>query len=244
MGTSLVITSGKGGTGKTTAAAAIASFLAKAGHRTLCVDLDAGMRNLDIVLGLSDAVLFDFMDIVEGGMDPEDAVARHPAIENLFFLSAPVEAVDEGYLEKLRALMDDLRERYDFILLDSPAGIGPGFRLAASLADEALIVSACDSSSLRDGQRTALELRKLGIGNIRLIVNRVRPRLLRRIDRDLDDVIDAVGARLLGVVSEDGSVEEAGSRGIPLLLYGSRKAWGQFKDIAARIAGERVRLKV
>lgn len=244
MGTSLVITSGKGGTGKTASCAAIASFLALAGYRTLCVDLDAGMRNLDIVLGLSDAVLFDFMDIVEGGMDPASALTAHPAIENLFFLSAPVEAVDEGRLDELRALMDTLRERFDFILLDSPAGIGAGFRLAASLADEAVIVSACDSSSLRDGQRTAWELRKLGIGNIRLIINRVRPRLLRRIDRDLDDVIDAVGVRLLGVVSEDRSVEEAGSRGIPLLLYGSRKAWGQFKDIAARIAGERVRLRV
>ena len=241
MGTSLLITSGKGGTGKTAATAAIGSFLARAGYRTLCVDLDAGMRNLDIVLGLSDAVLFDFMDIVEGGMDPEDAIARHPAVENLFFLSAPVEAVDEGYREGLRALTDELLERFDFILLDCPAGIGPGFRLAASLADEAVIVSACDSSSLRDGQRTALELRKLGIGRLRLIVNRVRPRLLRRIDRDLDDVIDAVGVRLLGVVSEDPSVEEAGSRGVPLALYGSRKAWGQFQDIAARIAGELAR---
>ena len=115
MGTSLVITSGKGGTGKTASCAAIASFLALAGYRTLCVDLDAGMRNLDIVLGLSDAVLFDFMDIVEGGMDPASALTAHPAIENLFFLSAPVEAVDEGRLDELRALMDTLRERFDFI---------------------------------------------------------------------------------------------------------------------------------
>lgn len=243
MGTSIVITSGKGGTGKTTCAAAIASFLAGAGYRTLCADFDAALRNLDIVLGLSEGVLYDFMDAAVGAVDTDTALTRHPKIENLWLLSAPAELTGEGDAGAVKALMEELKERFDYILIDSPAGVGPGFRLAASCADMAVIVATADSTSLRDGQRTAWELRRLGVTELRLIVNRVRPRALRRVGRDLDDVIDTVGARLLGVISEDPDVAESANKEIPLMLYGSRKAWGQFKDAAARVAGERVKLR-
>lgn len=242
MGTSIVIASGKGGTGKTTCCAAIASFLARAGYATVCVDCDAALRDLDIVLGLSEGVLYDFMDAAGGEVELDTALTRHPQIENLRFLSAPTELVDGAGEGSLAALTRTLRERFDYILLDSPAGIGPGFRMAARAADRAIIVSTGDTPSLRDGQRTAWELRGLGLEDIRLLVNRVSPRALRRLGRDIDEVIDAVGARLIGVVSEDPDVAEAANRGIPLLLYGSRRAWGQLRDIAARVAGERVRL--
>lgn len=242
MGTSIVLTSGKGGTGKTTCTAAIGSYLALAGHRTLCVDCDAALRNLDIVLGLSDRVLWDFIDVAEGRTELDAALTPHPKLERLFFLSAPVDLVEHPDGAALERMMEELRDRFEFVLLDSPAGIGPGFRLAASMAETAYIVSTCDSSSLRDGQRTAWELRDMGITELRLLINRVRPRALRRIDRTLDDVIDSVGARLLGVISEDPSVGECGSLQTPLPLYGARKAAKQFKDIAARVAGERVKL--
>lgn len=243
MGTSILMTSGKGGTGKTTCCAAIASFLASMGHSVLCVDCDAALRNLDLVLGLSEGVLWDFMDVVNGSIDLDTALLRHPEIDDLWFLSAPTELVPQDIgSEDLAGLIRELKNRFDYILLDSPAGIGPGFRLAASMADSAIIVSTGDTSSLRDGQRTAWELRGMGINDLRLLVNRVRPRSLRRIKRDIDDVIDAVGVRLIGIISDDDEVSEAGNLEIPLFLYGSRWAWGQFRAVAARVAGKRVRL--
>lgn len=241
MGTSIVITSGKGGTGKTTCAAAIGSFLARAGHTVLCVDCDAALRNLDLTLGLGEAVLWDFMDVLEGRVSPEDAPAEHPAIPGLSFLAAPVALPEEG-AERFTALVGDYRERYDFVLLDSPAGIGPGFRMAARGADLAVIVATGDLTSLRDGQRTAQELKALGVGELRLLVNRVKPLDFRRIRRTVDDVIDTVGARLIGVVSEDRSVWDAGNLQVPLMTYGSRRAWYQFRDVAGRLAGEKIRL--
>lgn len=243
MGTSIVIASGKGGTGKTACTAAIGSFLAAMGHPTLCVDCDAALKNLDLTLGLSDAVLWDFRDVLRGKLSASEAVVSHPRIDGLCFLSAPADLeLEPGDAEKFRDLVSRLKDRYDYILLDSPAGIGPGFRLAASAADMAIIVATGDLTSLRDGQRTAMELRSLGVGELRLIVNRVSPRAYRRVRRDVDEIIDAVGARLIGVVSEDENVGEAGNLQIPLFIYGSRRAWGQFRDIARRIDGQRVPL--
>lgn len=242
MGTSIVIASGKGGTGKTACTAAIGSFLARSGSRTLCVDMDAALRNLDLALGLSERVSFDYSDVLSGRVTLDDAVTAHPAIENLFFLSAPAELPDDDMAEGFGKLLQELKERYDYILSDSPAGIGQGFRMAASGADMAIIVATGDLSSLRDGQRAAQELRGLGVPEIRLLVNRVSPRVYRRLKRSIDDVIDTVGARLIGVVSEDASVFEAGNLEIPLIEYGARRAWGQFRNVAARIKGGKVDL--
>lgn len=243
MGTAILITSGKGGTGKTACCAAIASFLASSGHKTLCIDCDSALRNLDLALGLSCGVLYDFMDVLDGSTEISDAVTAHPAIENLWFLSAPADFPDESAgVMSFREMTDRLKEEYDYILMDSPAGIGSGFRLAAGAADMAIIVATGDLASLRDGQRTALELRKLGVTNLRLLINRVKPRAYRKLRRNLDDVIDTVGVRLIGVISEDESVSEAGNLETPLLLYGAKRAWGQFRAAAARVAGERVPL--
>lgn len=242
MGTSIVIASGKGGTGKTASTAAIGSFLARSGHRTLCVDMDAALRNLDLTLGLAERVTFDFVDVLSGRVSPEDAVTAHPDIDSLFFLSAPTDLPGEETAASFRELLRTLTGEYEYVLLDSPAGIGPGFRLAASGADMGIVVATGDISSLRDGQRTAQELRGLGVPEIRLLVNRVSPRTYRRIRRTVDDVIDTVGARLIGVVSEDAGVSMAGNLEVPLINYGARRAWGQFKNVAARLTGEKVKL--
>lgn len=242
MGTAIVITSGKGGTGKTACTAAIGSFLARSGSRTLCVDMDAALRNLDMALGLAERVSFDYGDILSGRVSPEEAVTAHPSLENLYFLSAPTELPDEAEAEGFSALIGTLRDAYDFVLLDSPAGIGRGFRMAARGADMAIVVATGDLASLRDGQRTVQELKALGVEQIRLLVNRVRPRAYRKINRNLDDVIDTVGARLIGIISEDESVAEAGNLETPLIAYGARRAWGQFENVAARLRGEKVRL--
>lgn len=242
MGTSILMTSGKGGTGKTTCCAALASHLARLGHRTLCVDCDAALRNLDLVLGLSEGVVWDFMDVIDGRMSVEDAVIPHPGIKDLWFLSAPTALVSDVAASGFSPLIEGLRDDYDFVLLDCPAGIGSGFRLAASGADMAVIVSTGDLTSLRDGQRTAAELRGTGVENLRLLVNRVRARSYRRVRRNIDEIIDTVGARLLGVIREDDRVAEAGNLEIPLMLYHAGLVNSQFSRVARRVAGEKVAL--
>ncbi|MGM9522448.1 MAG: septum site-determining protein MinD [Oscillospiraceae bacterium] len=243
MGTAIVITSGKGGTGKTTCSAAIASALAVLGHRTICLDCDIGLKNLDLSLGLTDSAIWDFSDVLSGAVELDDAAGAHPEIENLFFLSAPSELepadIDPAAFSEL---INKLKSEYDYIIIDSPAGLGTGFRLAAGNADIGIIVSTADASSLRDGQRTAAELRRLGVNELRLIVNRVEPRKLKSVKTSIDDIIDAIGARLLGLVSEDDSVQLASNLEKPLILFGARYAYDQFFKIARRITGDKVPL--
>ena len=246
MGKNIAVTSGKGGTGKTVTAAAVASCLAALGHRTLCLDCDVGLKNLDLALGLTELAVMDFSDVLSGAAELSDAVTAHPAIDGLFFLSAPTGVrPDDIDTEAMRRLGDRIRETYDFCLIDGPAGIDAGFRLAAAAADSAIVVSSGDAASLRDGQRTVIEHTKLGIDDIRLIVNRVRPFFFRRTSSTVDDVIDTVGARLLGLIPEDRSVMLAASLEKPLILYkNGGPAARQFLAAARRIAGEDVPLSL
>lgn len=241
MGVKIVITSGKGGTGKTSSTAAISEALSLAGKHVLCVDCDVGLRNLDLALGVQDEVLFDFYDVLAGRIEFENAVVHHPEISNLDFLSAPSDmAPGDIDTDEFNRLFNSASENYDFILFDSPAGLGAGFRLAASPADMGIVVATSDSTSLRDGQKTVNALHERGIENVRLLVNRVHPRHMRRIRSTVDDIIDMVGAQLIGVVSEDESVPLSADFGKPLMLYGARYAFDQYERIARRICGERV----
>ncbi len=238
MGAVTVITSGKGGTGKTTSAAAIASCLAALGHKTLCLDCDVGLKNLDLALGLTDLAVMDFSDVISGRVELTDAVTAHPSIDGLFFLSAPSYISPECIsIEEMCLIMEKIRGEYEYCLIDSPAGLGAGFRLAACCADSAIVVSTFDASSLRDGQRTVAELLSLGMKDIRLLVNRVRPKLFRRICATVDDIIDAVGARLIGLIPEDDDVIIAGSLEKPLVLHSRGAAARQFLAVAKRITG-------
>lgn len=243
MGTAIVITSGKGGTGKTTCSGAIASALASLGHRTVCLDCDIGLRNLDLALGLTDIVPWDFQDVLEKRTELSDAVAEHPLVKNLYFLAAPADVSPEDIdPAAMRSLIERLRDEYEYCIIDCPAGLGTGFSLACSGADMAIIIAAGDRSSLRDGHRTAAALREMGISNIRLIVNRVSPRIFSRTRATVDDAIDIVGAQLLGIVSEDESVPLAANSEKPLLVFGAKYAYDQFFRIARRITGEYVPL--
>lgn len=241
MGLKIVITSGKGGTGKTSSAAAIAEALALMGKRVLTVDCDVGLRNLDLALGVQDDVLFDFYDAISGRVELHDAIMHHPQISHLDFLSAPSDMapgdIDE---EEFNRLFDSAAEDYDYILFDSPAGLGAGFRLAASPADMGIVVATADSTSLRDGQKTVGILRSRGIENVRLLVNRVQKKQFRRVRSSVDDIIDSVGAQRIGIVSEDEAVPVSANLGVPLMLYGARYAYDQYGRIARRICGERV----
>lgn len=240
MGIAIVITSGKGGTGKTTTTAALASCLAMAGMRVLCIDADAGLKNLDLCLGYPDGSVFDYGDVLAGRCSAGDAVSPHPDIRGLFFMSAPVDSDVTG----LPGLVSELKTHYDYCLIDCPAGIGSGFREAAAGADRAILVSYPDPTSCRDCGRVVQELNALGIDDVRLIINRVRRGVLRSAGSNLDDTVDSIGAQLIGYVPEDKAVILSSMTVSPLMLCLKSSAAAAYTRIANRILGRRAPLKL
>ncbi len=239
MATVIAVTSGKGGTGKTSLVGAVGSCLAALGHPTLCIDMDVGLRNLDLALGMSDRVLMDFTDVLQGRCSLDRAAVEHPEISGLFLLTAPLSVPGQINPEAMRALLDKARWLYDYILLDAPAGLGDGFRLAICGCDRAIVVSTTDASALRDAQRTVAELSRQ-MSQIHLVVNRVQPKLLKKLCFTIDDAMDAAGLPLLGVVPEDSRVMLSANQGVPLILCANRGAAIGYRNIALRLTGRRV----
>ena len=238
MGTVITVTSGKGGTGKTTVTGGVASCLARLGKTVLCIDMDIGLRNLDISLGLSDRALMDFADVALGNCPLARAAVSHPDLPNLSLLTAPMRLPPSLTADKVRAMLHTARAAYDYVLIDSPAGLGPGFRLAICGADRALVVATNDASSLRDAQRAVEELYHLR--QVHLVMNRIQPKLLRELRTTIDDAMDAAGLPLIGVIPEDRRVILAANMGRPLILEGRRGAANACLNIAKRIEGYRV----
>ena len=238
MGTVITVTSGKGGTGKTTVTGGVASCLARLGRRVLCIDMDIGLRNLDISLGLSDRALMDFADVALGNCPLDRAAVGHPDLPGLFLLTAPMRLPPQVTVGRIRALLNTARNKYDYILIDSPAGLGPGFQLAVCGADRALVVATNDASSLRDAQRTVEEL--FFLRQVHLVMNRIQPKLLRELRTTIDDAMDAAGLPLIGVIPEDRRVILSANLGRPLILEGRRGAANACLNIAKRIEGHRV----
>jgi len=244
MGMVITVASGKGGTGKTTAVATLASCLAALGFKTLCIDFDAGLKNLDIPLCMTDFTVMDYMDILSGRLDLMEACSESPQIPNLFFLAAPVAGDPEiPDPAKLRSMFDEIRDEFDYCLVDAPSGIGQGFIQAHEGADMSVIVTTGELPSMRDAQRAVSAVRDMGIKDVRLLVNRVLPKNYKRIRTTIDDVIDAVGARLLGLIPEDKYIFRALHANIPLILYKKRLAAYDFLDAARRITGEDLPLR-
>ena len=242
MSTAIVITSGKGGTGKTSLTGGVASCLAALGHQVLCIDMDIGLRNLDLNLGLSDRALMDFTDVLSGRCSLERAAVHHPVIKGLSLITAPVTLPEEPLSEHaMRDMVRQARQKYDYILMDSPAGLGEGFRLACCAADRAVVVYTTDASALRAAQRT-VSLLRTRLPQLHLVVNRVQPKLLRRLHTTIDDAMDTAGLPLLGIVPEDPQVILSGNRGEPLILCASRGAAIAYLNIAKRLTGQRVPL--
>ncbi|NCE63838.1 septum site-determining protein MinD [Pseudoflavonifractor sp. 524-17] len=242
MSAVISITSGKGGTGKTSLAGGIASCLAALGHRVLCIDMDVGLRNLDLTLGMSDRTLMDFTDVLSGRTTLEKAAVPHPVIQGLFLLTAPLTAPRDLITEEsLKQLLRQARESFAYILLDAPAGLGGGFRMSVCGADRALVISTTDASALRDAQRTVGELSRC-VSNIHLVINRLQPKLMRQLHTTIDDAMDTAGLPLLGVVPEDPQVMLAANRGKPLILTARWGAARAYLNIARRLTGERVPL--
>ena len=238
MGTVITVTSGKGGTGKTTVTGGVASCLARLGKTVLCIDMDIGLRNLDISLGLSDRALMDFADVALGNCPLARAAVSHPDLPNLSLLTAPMRLPPHVTAGSIRALLRTARDRYDYIFIDCPAGLGPGFQLATCGADRALVVATNGASSLRDAQRAVEELYHLR--QVHLVMNRIQPKLLRELRTTIDDAMDAAGLPLIGVIPEDRRVILAANMGRPLILEGRRGAANACLNIAKRIEGYRV----
>lgn len=219
MGELIAVLSGKGGTGKTSVTAAVASALARSGRRILCIDCDVGLRNLDISLGLAELCPLSFLDICEGGY-PLSQATVHPLFPTLHFLTAPMSCPPERIdTARFGAFLMEARGCFDYIFLDAPAGVDAGFRLAATFADRCILVTGPGPAAVRDAARTAQVLELTGQTNVRLVVNRVNSKLVRAMDTTIDDVMDTAGLPLLGLVPEDQSVTLAAVFNQPLLKY-------------------------
>lgn len=239
MGQCIAVVSGKGGTGKTSLTAGVGTALASSGKKVLCVDCDIGLRNLDLALGLTDRALMDFSDVAQGRCSLDAAVVAHPKLKNLYLLTAPVRSRGRPVTEEqMAALMAEIRKKFDFCLLDAPAGLGTGFLLATAAADRCVVVTTADASSLRDAQHTVMELNHFRPGTLHLVVNRVRKKLLRSMHATIDDAIDKAGLPLIGVVPEDDTLPLALNQGTPLLMATAQgPAAFAYRNIATRLQG-------
>ena len=237
MGEVISVISGKGGTGKTTICAAVATCLAVDGKRVLCIDADIGLRNLDIALGMAELPLAAFTDVLHGHCNLSDA-AEHPQFPGLFLLTAPVrENEDLLSADGFRELLEQARRDFDFCLIDAPAGIGAGVRLATRFADRCLVLSTPDPASMRDAGCAADLLILDGKETLQLIVNRCAPRMFSKMELTVDDIMDDVGLPLLGLVPEDTDVMLAAAYGAPLILSTNGGAAEACLRISRRLRG-------
>jgi septum site-determining protein MinD len=240
-GKAIVITSGKGGVGKTTTAANLGTALAMLDKRVCLIDADIGLRNLDVVMGLENRIVYDIVDVVEKNCRLEQALIRDKRQSNLFLLPA-AQTRDKTAVTpyQMKELIDKLREDMDYILIDSPAGIEQGFKNAISGAEEAIIVTTPEVSAVRDADRIIGLLETEGLKNPVVIINRIRQEMVARGDMmDIDDMIEILAIDLLGIVPEDEKIVVSTNRGEPLVLNPEKSRAGQaFINIARRIDGE------
>lgn len=241
QGEVIVVTSGKGGVGKTTTTASLGAALALKGKRTLVVDADIGLRNLDVILGLENRIVFNLVDVAKNVCKPSQAIIKSKKSNNLFLLPASQtddkDAIDEN---EVRFALDQFRREFHYILVDSPAGIEQGFRNACAGADSALVVTTPEIPAIRDADRVVGLLASKGIGTS-LIINRIDYDMVRRGDMlSVQDVQDILGIDLMGVIERDESIIVAANCGEPVVYNQKSRAGQAFSRIAARVCGENV----
>lgn len=240
MGEVYAVASGKGGTGKTSVCAGLATTLAQSGQRVLCIDCDIGLRNLDISLGMSDCAGLSFLDVIRDGYPLADA-PRHPAFPTLSFLTAPITChAAEIDSDAFRRLAAQGKDDFDYVFLDAPAGVGAGFQLVSDAADRFLVVTSSGPASIRDAARVGDLLDLAGKRQVRLIVNRVERDMLRALRMTIDDIMDIAGMPLLGIVPEDPEVTLSAALGKPLITSRRSPAADACRRIAGRLCGSYV----
>ena len=237
----IVVTSGKGGVGKTTTTANVGTGLAKLGYSVVLIDTDIGLRNLDVVMGLENRIVYNLVDVVEGNCRIKQALIKDKKYSNLFLLpSAQTRDKTSVSPEQMKKLTDELREEFDYIILDCPAGIEQGFKNAIAGADRAVIVTTPEVSAIRDADRIIGLLEANEIKMMELIINRIRMDMVKRGDMmSQEDVVDILAIDLLGIVPDDENIVIATNQGEPLV--GSDCLAGKaYMNICKRILGEEV----
>ncbi len=238
----ITVTSGKGGVGKTTTVANLAVALALTGDRVVCIDGDIGLRNLDVILGLENRIVYDLVDVVEGRCRLRQAMIRDKKLSNLFLIPA-AQTRDKNAVSPsdMVRVCDELRPDFDWVLIDSPAGIERGFRYAIAPADQAIIVTNPEVSAVRDADRVIGLLEAEEKGSPSLIINRLDVNMVRRNEMlSAEDVVDLLAIRLIGIVPEDDRVLIASNRGRPVVLDEAAVTARVFQNIARRLKGEDV----
>ena len=244
MASTICVASGKGGTGKTSVTAGISACLAALDHTVVALDSDVGLRNLDLVLGLTERAVFDFTDVILGRASLMQALTQHPLIPNLYLLAAPFGGSrPEIRSDQMKWLTTEIGRHFDYCVIDCPAGIGRWFELVASVSDHAIMVCTPDNASLRDAGPARRMLLSHGVSDIRLVLNRVRPQLIRKMRAvNIDDAIDRTGIQLLGVVPEDQTVIACANRGELVVSHMNSLAARAYRNITRRLLGERLPL--
>ncbi len=239
----IVITSGKGGVGKTTTTANIGTGLALKGKSVVLVDTDIGLRNLDVVMGLENRIVYDLVDVVEGTCRLKQALIRDKRYEGLMLLpAAQTRNKMDVSPDQVKALMDELRENFDYVIVDCPAGIEQGFQNAVAGADDAIVVTVPEVSAVRDADRIIGLLYAAGLTEARLLINRYNAAMVKKGDMmDTADVLDILGIKLIGIVPEDPSIVRSSNLGEPIVTTGAQ-AGEAYRNIVARLLGEDVPL--
>lgn len=246
MGEVIVITSGKGGVGKTTTTANLGAALALAGKRVVLVDTDIGLRNLDVVMGLENRIVYDIVDVVEGKCRLKQSLIKDKRYPELFLLPA-AQTRDKSAIneEQMLDLTSKLKKEFDFVLIDCPAGIEQGFKNAVVGADRALIVTTAEISAIRDADRIIALVEVSGIKNPELIINRLRPEMVRKGEMmDVEDIVDLLSIDLVGVVPDDEYIIMHTNKGEPVITNKKAPAGRAYIEISRRILGENVPISI
>lgn len=244
MGDVIVITSGKGGVGKTTATANIGAGLAKLGKKVVVVDADIGLRNLDVVLGLENRIVYDIVDIVKNVCRLKQGLIKDKRYDGLFLLPA-AQTKDKTAVspDEMLQLCNDLKQHFDFVIVDSPAGIEQGFQNAIAGANRAIVITTPEISAVRDADRIIGLLEAKGLHDPLLIINRIRPEMVKRGDMmNIEDMIDILAIDLLGIIPDDEAIVISTNKGEPVVSDEAAFSGQAFRNITRRVLGEEVPL--
>lgn len=245
MGEAIVVTSGKGGVGKTTTTANIGTALALMDNKVCLIDTDIGLRNLDVIMGLENRIIYDIVDVIQGRCKTSQALIKDKRFDDLALLPAAqtsdkTEVTEEG----MQAIIAELKQDYDYIIIDCPAGIEQGFQNAVSGADKAIVVTTPEKSSVRDADRIVGLLEQRDIEPPSLVINRIRNHMMKNGDMmDIDEIVQVLSIDLIGIVLDDDEVIKASNQGEPVAFQPKSKASIAYRNIARRILGETVPLQ-
>jgi septum site-determining protein MinD len=244
MGDAIVITSGKGGVGKTTTSANLGTALALLGKKVVMVDTDIGLRNLDVVMGLENRIIYDLVDVAEGRCRLNQALIKDKRFEELYMLpAAQTKDKDAVSPDKVRDMVLELKKDFEFVIIDCPAGIEQGFKNAIAGADKAIVVTTPEHAAVRDADRIIGLLEKEGIRSPKLIINRIRQSMVKKGEMlDIDEIVSVLSIDLVGIVPDDEYVIKAANSGEPTVMNPTSRAAIAYRNIARRILGDSVPL--